>query len=109
MTIDDPRHSTRELRWVTLGHSVRHRLLAVVHTDRGRRIRIISAHVARVMKGRPIKKAKRERKRDMLSEYDLYNLRLPLTDRESPPGYAAKIFSFANGTLSINVCIGVFP
>lgn len=46
VTIDDPRHSIREPRWVTLGHSARHRLLAVVHTDRGRRIRIISARVA---------------------------------------------------------------
>lgn len=46
VTIDDPRHSFRELRWVTLGHSARHRLLAVVHTDRGGRIRIISARVA---------------------------------------------------------------
>ena len=35
VTIDDPRHSIHERRWVTLGHSVHHRLLAVVHTDRG--------------------------------------------------------------------------
>jgi uncharacterized protein len=46
VTIDDPQHSIREPRWVTLGHSARHRLLAVVHTDRGGRIRIISARVA---------------------------------------------------------------
>jgi uncharacterized protein len=46
VTIDDPRHSIREPRWVTLGHSSKYRLLAVVHTDRGGRIRIISARVA---------------------------------------------------------------
>jgi len=46
MTIDDPQRSISEPRWVTLGHSARHRLLAVVHTDRGGRIRIISARVA---------------------------------------------------------------
>lgn len=46
VTIDDPQHSISEPRWVTLGHSARHRLLAVVHTDRGGRIRIISARVA---------------------------------------------------------------
>lgn len=46
VTIDDPRHSIRESRWVTLGLSVKLRLLAVVHTDRGGRIRIISARLA---------------------------------------------------------------
>jgi uncharacterized DUF497 family protein len=46
VTIDDPQHSTREQRWVTLGHSAKHRLLTVVHTDRGGRIRIISARMA---------------------------------------------------------------
>jgi uncharacterized protein len=46
VTIDDPQHSIREQRWVTLGHSAKHRLLVVVHTDRGGRIRIISARVA---------------------------------------------------------------
>lgn len=46
VTIGDPRHSIREPRWITLGHSAKSRLLAVVHTDRGGRIRIISARVA---------------------------------------------------------------
>ena len=46
VTIDDPQHSAREQRWVTLGHSAKYRLLAVVHTDRGSRIRIISARMA---------------------------------------------------------------
>lgn len=46
VTIADPEHSIREHRWMTLGHSAKHRLLVVVHTDRGSRIRIISARVA---------------------------------------------------------------
>lgn len=45
VTIDDPQHSIREPRWVTLGHSAKCRLLAVVHTDRDGRIRIISARM----------------------------------------------------------------
>lgn len=46
VTIDDPRHSTREQRWITLGYSAKHRLLVVVHSDRGSRIRIVSARLA---------------------------------------------------------------
>ncbi len=46
VTIDDPQHSVRESRYITLGYSAKHRLLAVVHTDRGGRIRIISARRA---------------------------------------------------------------
>ena len=46
ITIDDPLHSMREQRCVTLGHSTRQRLLVVVHTSRNRRIRIISARKA---------------------------------------------------------------
>ena len=46
VTIDDPSHSMREQRCVTLGHSSKHRLLVVVHTDRSGRNRIISARPA---------------------------------------------------------------
>ena len=46
LTIDDPRHSKQEDRFVTVGESVWGRLLVVVHTDRGERIRIISAREA---------------------------------------------------------------
>ena len=42
-------------------------------------------------------------------ENEVYNSRLHLTDSESSPDYAARIFSFANATLSMNVCIGVLP
>jgi len=46
LTIDDPLHSDEEDRFITLGESRRRRLLVVVFTDRGERIRIISARVA---------------------------------------------------------------
>ncbi len=46
VTVDDSQHSIQESRWVTLGHSARHRLLVVVHADRGKRVRIISARIA---------------------------------------------------------------
>jgi uncharacterized DUF497 family protein len=45
-TIADPLHSEDEERFVLLGHSHRNRLLVVVHTERGDRIRLISARVA---------------------------------------------------------------
>lgn len=46
LTIDDPVHSAEEERFVTIGESAQHRLLVVVHTDRGERIRLISAREA---------------------------------------------------------------
>jgi len=45
-TFADPDHSVGELRMVTFGCSQAGRLLAVVHTERGRSIRIISARLA---------------------------------------------------------------
>ena len=45
-TIGDPLHSEVEERLVLIGQSIRERLLVVVHTERGDRIRIISARVA---------------------------------------------------------------
>jgi hypothetical protein len=45
-TIEDPLHSEDEERYVLLGHSHRNRLLVVVHTERGDRIRLISARLA---------------------------------------------------------------
>jgi uncharacterized DUF497 family protein len=45
-TISDPRHSTGEARFVTIGMTPAQRLLVVVHTDRNGRIRIISARPA---------------------------------------------------------------
>lgn len=46
ITIDDPDHSKNEVRFLTLGYSVRNRLIVVTHTDRGEVIRLISARPA---------------------------------------------------------------
>ena len=43
ITIFDPDHSDREDRFITFGFSTAGRLLMVAHTERGERIRIISA------------------------------------------------------------------
>jgi hypothetical protein len=45
-TIEDPLHSENEERFVLIGRSIQGRLLIIVHTDRGERIRIISARLA---------------------------------------------------------------
>jgi uncharacterized DUF497 family protein len=45
VTVPDPRHSLREERWVLFGRSGQGQLLAVMHTERGPRIRIISARL----------------------------------------------------------------
>ena len=46
ITIYDPLHSEDEDRFVILGMSSKNRLLVVVHTERGNKIRIISARKA---------------------------------------------------------------
>jgi len=46
LTILDPLHSEKEDRFVTMGMSIKGRLLVVVHTERGDAIRIISARFA---------------------------------------------------------------
>lgn len=46
LTIPDPLHSFEEERRVIIGLSVKHRLIVVVHVDRGEKIRIISARKA---------------------------------------------------------------
>ena len=43
LTIYDPLHSDEEDRFVLIGNSYKNRLLAVVHTEREDKIRIISA------------------------------------------------------------------
>jgi uncharacterized DUF497 family protein len=45
-TIPDPDHSIGEQRFITLGMSHGRRLLVVVHTEAGDRLRIISARLA---------------------------------------------------------------
>jgi len=47
-TVSDPTHSADEQRFAITGMSYQHRLLVVVHADRGDRIRIISARLASV-------------------------------------------------------------
>ena len=54
LTIDDPGHSTHEVRRLVLGRSTRGRLLAVSFTVREERIRLISARIA----------SRRERRQD---------------------------------------------
>jgi uncharacterized DUF497 family protein len=44
--VDDPRHSINEQRCALLGLSQQERLLAVMFTERGERIRLISARRA---------------------------------------------------------------
>ncbi len=46
ITVIDPLHAVDEQRFVITGLSFQHRLLIVVHMDRGDKIRIISARVA---------------------------------------------------------------
>ena len=46
IVVDDPRHSVDETRVALLGHSESSRLLAVMFTERGDRIRLISARKA---------------------------------------------------------------
>lgn len=46
LTIPDPLHSRDEERFVIVGRSEKQRALVVVHTERGDRIRLISARQA---------------------------------------------------------------
>ncbi|MBI5099144.1 MAG: BrnT family toxin [Nitrospirae bacterium] len=46
LTIYDPLHSEEEDRLILIGNSCKNRLLVVVHTERGNKIRIISARKA---------------------------------------------------------------
>ena len=46
ITINDPLHSIDEDRFIIVGHSYKNRLMVVVHTERGDKIRIISARLA---------------------------------------------------------------
>jgi uncharacterized DUF497 family protein len=46
ITFDDPDHSESERRFITVGMSGERRVLLVAHTERGERIRIISARQA---------------------------------------------------------------
>lgn len=45
LTIYDPLHSDEEDRFILIGNSYKNRLLVIVHTERGNKIRIISARI----------------------------------------------------------------
>ncbi|MDC8448891.1 MAG: BrnT family toxin [Nitrospira sp.] len=70
VTIDDPFHSVREQRCVTLGHSSKQRLVVVVLQTRADVSVSSVLALLRAVKGAPMKKLVRERRRDMLPEYD---------------------------------------
>jgi uncharacterized DUF497 family protein len=46
ITFDDPDHSVDEERYVDIGRSERGRLLAVIYTERNRKLRLISCRQA---------------------------------------------------------------
>ncbi len=46
ITINDPLHSDAEDRFIIIGRSYKNRLVVVVHTERGDKVRIISARLA---------------------------------------------------------------
>jgi uncharacterized DUF497 family protein len=46
LTVPDPKHSDEENRFIITGFSEKQRQLVVAHTDRGDKIRIISARLA---------------------------------------------------------------
>lgn len=46
LTIHDPLHSDEEDRFTLIGNSVKNRILVIVHTERGDKIRIITARKA---------------------------------------------------------------
>jgi len=46
IAIPDPDHSDKEVRLIIIGMSNRHRLLVVIYTERGKRLRLISARTA---------------------------------------------------------------
>ncbi|CAG1771767.1 hypothetical protein BAC3_02059 [uncultured bacterium] len=47
LTIYDPLHSDEEDRFILIGNSCKNRLLVIVHTERGDKVRIISARKAK--------------------------------------------------------------
>lgn len=46
LTIHDPAHSTEEQRYIDIGTSDKGRVLVVVYTERGLRVRLISCRMA---------------------------------------------------------------
>jgi uncharacterized DUF497 family protein len=61
-TIADPDHSADEARFLTTGLSSQQRFIIVAHTDRGDRIRIISAREVTAAERRTYEKGDQERR-----------------------------------------------
>ncbi len=57
--VDDPRHSSHEPRFALLARSERERLLVIMFTERGERIRVISARRATPTERRQYEEASR--------------------------------------------------
>jgi uncharacterized protein len=57
--VDDPRHSGAEARFALLAQSERKRLLVIMFTERGERIRVISARRATSTERRQYEEASR--------------------------------------------------
>lgn len=62
-TMVDSRHSADEDRYISIGTSVRQRLLVVVHTERGDRTRILSSRPATALERRQYEEGSSEDKR----------------------------------------------
>ena len=58
LTIEDPLHSEDEERFVIVGESNQQLLLVVVHTERGDKVRIISARQATLSERRDYEESK---------------------------------------------------
>ncbi len=52
ITVEDPHHSTTEQRFIDIGKSISGKLLVVVYTERGSKIRMISCRKATSMERR---------------------------------------------------------
>ena len=55
-TLPDDQHSSEESRFITVGSSASNRLLFVVYTERGSRIRLIGARIATAREQRQYEK-----------------------------------------------------
>jgi hypothetical protein len=69
-TFGDPDHSQEESRLITVGYSVRGRLLVVSHVERGSITRVISARCASPAKGSVMKGKTRVQGDDLRPEYN---------------------------------------
>jgi uncharacterized DUF497 family protein len=76
LTFDDPDHSIEERRFLTIGTSVRQRILFVAHADRGEdRIRIIRPEEPHGVKAMRTKNAVAENNDELRPHYDLSALK----------------------------------